>query len=122
MSKLFEQLEDLILSIIAFMTIGAVGFELVTVYEKGSIDLADLLLMFIYAEVLCMVAIYFRSHVLPVIYPLFIGITALARLIVLQGKDSVPEQLIFEAGSILLLSFAALLLKDVKVTLTPTKK
>ena len=122
MSKLFEQLEDLILSVIAFMTIGAVGFELVAVYEKGSIDLADLLLMFIYAEVLGMVAIYFRSHVLPVIYPLFIGITALARLIVLQGKDSIPEQLIFEAGSILLLSIAALLLKDVKVTLTPTKK
>ena len=122
MSKLFEQLEDLILSLIAFMTIGAVGFELVEIYSKGSIDLADLLLMFIYAEVLGMVAIYFRSHVLPVIYPLFIGITALARLIVLQGKDSVPEQLIFEAGSILLLSIAALLLKDVKVTLTPTKK
>ena len=122
MSKLFEQLEDLILSVIAFMTIGAVGFELVAVHEKVSIDLADLLLMFIYAEVLGMVAIYFRSHVLPVIYPLFIGITALARLIVLQGKDSVPEQLIFEAGSILLLSIAALLLKDVKVTLTPTKK
>ena len=122
MSKLFEQLEDLILSVIAFMTIGAVGFVVVTVYEKGSIDLADLLLLFIYAEVLGMVAISFRSHVLPVIYPLFIGITALARLIVLQGKDSVPEQLIFEAGSILLLSIAALLLKDVKVTLTPTKK
>jgi protein PsiE len=57
-----------------------------------------------------------------VIYPLFIGITALARLIVLQGKDSVPEQLIFEAGSILLLSFAALLLKDVKVSLSQNDK
>ena len=77
--------------------------------------------MFIYAEVLGMVAIYFRSHVLPVIYPLFIGITALARLIVLQGKDSAPEQLVFEAGSILLLSLAALLLKDVKVSLTQPK-
>ena len=51
-----------------------------------------------------------------------IGITALARLIVLQGKDSVPEQLIFEAGSILLLSFAALLLKDVKVSLSQNIK
>ena len=57
-----------------------------------------------------------------VIYPLFIGITALARLIVLQGKDSAPEQLVFEAGSILLLSLAALLLKDVKVSLTQPKK
>ena len=121
-NRLFEYLEDLILSIIAIMTLGAVGFELYAVYQRGSIELADLLLMFIYAEVLGMVAIYFRSHVLPVIYPLFIGITALARLIVLQGKDSMPEQLIYEAGSILLLSFAALLLKDVKVTLTQNKK
>ena len=122
LNKFFEYLEDLILSIIAVMTIGAVGFELYAVYERGSIELADLLLMFIYAEVLGMVAIYFRSHVLPVIYPLFIGITALARLIVLQGKDSAPEQLVFEAGSILLLSLAALLLKDVKVSLTQPKK
>tara|TARA_B100001758_G_scaffold245657_1_gene259094 strand:- start:1289 stop:1672 length:384 start_codon:yes stop_codon:yes gene_type:complete len=121
-NRLFEYLEDLILSIIAIMTLGAVGFELYDVYERGSIELADLLLMFIYAEVLGMVAIYFRSHVLPVIYPLFIGITALARLIVLQGKDSMPEQLVFEAGSILLLSIAALLLKDVKVALTHNKK
>jgi protein PsiE len=121
-NRLFEYLEDLILSIIAIMTLGAVGFELYDVYQRGSIELADLLLMFIYAEVLGMVAIYFRSHVLPVIYPLFIGITALARLIVLQGKDSMPEQLVFEAGSILLLSIAALLLKDVKVALTHNKK
>jgi protein PsiE len=122
LNKFFEYLEDLILSIIALMTIGAVGFELYDVFERGSIELADLLLMFIYAEVLGMVAIYFRSHVLPVIYPLFIGITALARLIVLQGKDSAPEQLVFEAGSILLLSLAALLLKDVKFLLSQTKK
>ena len=121
-NKIFEYLEDFILSVIALMTIGAVGFELYEVFNRGTIALADLLLMFIYAEVLGMVAVYFRSHVLPVIYPLFIGITALARLIVLQGKDSVPEQLIFEAGSILLLSFAALLLKDVKVSLSQNTK
>ena len=121
-NKVFEYLEDFILSVIALMTIGAVGFELYEVFNRGTIALADLLLMFIYAEVLGMVAVYFRSHVLPVIYPLFIGITALARLIVLQGKDSVPEQLIFEAGSILLLSFAALLLKDVKVSLSQNDK
>ena len=121
-NRIFEYLEDLILSIIAVMTLAAVGFELYEIYQRGSIGLADLLLMFIYAEVLGMVAIYFRSHVLPVIYPLFIGITALARLIVLQGKDSMPEQLVYEAGSILLLSLAALLLKDVKVTLTHNKK
>tara|TARA_B100000886_G_scaffold157788_1_gene107558 strand:+ start:509 stop:877 length:369 start_codon:yes stop_codon:yes gene_type:complete len=122
MNKLFEYLEDVILASIAIMTLGAVGFELISIYERGVIMLADLLLMFIYAEVFGMVAIYFRSHVLPVIYPLFIGITALARLIVLQGKESEPEQLIFEAGAILLLSVAALLLRNVKVSLSNGKK
>ena len=122
MNKLFEYLEDVILASIAIMTLGAVGFELTSIYERGVIELADLLLMFIYAEVFGMVAIYFRSHVLPVIYPLFIGITALARLIVLQGKESEPEQLIFEAGAILLLSVAALLLRNVKVSLSNGKK
>ena len=122
MNKLFEYLEDVILASIAIMTLGAVGFELASVYDRGVIELADLLLMFIYAEVFGMVAIYFRSHVLPVIYPLFIGITALARLIVLQGKESEPEQLIFEAGAILLLSVAALMLRNVKVSLSNGKK
>ena len=122
MNKLFEYLEDVILASIAIMTLGAVGFELASIYERGVIELADLLLMFIYAEVFGMVAIYFRSHVLPVIYPLFIGITALARLIVLQGKESEPEQLIFEAGAILLLSVAALMLRNVKVSLSNGKK
>ena len=122
MNKLFEYLEDVILASIAIMTLGAVGFELISIYERGVIELADLLLMFIYAEVFGMVAIYFRSHVLPVIYPLFIGITALARLIVLQGKESEPEQLIFEAGAILLLSVAALMLRNVKVSLSNGKK
>ena len=122
MNKLFEYLEDVILASIAIMTLGAVGFELTSIYERGVIELADLLLMFIYAEVFGMVAIYFRSHVLPVIYPLFIGTTALARLIVLQGKESEPEQLIFEAGAILLLSVAALMLRNVKVSLSNGKK
>ena len=79
------------------------------------ITLADLLLLFIYAEVFGLVAVYFRSHELPVIYPLFIAITALSRLIVLQGKDSAPEQLVFEAASILLISIAAILLRNIKV-------
>ena len=51
-NRIFEYLEDLILSIIAVMTLAAVGFELYEVYQRGSIGLADLLLIFIYAEVL----------------------------------------------------------------------
>ena len=62
-NKLFEYLEDFILSIIAIMTLGAVGFELYDVFQRGTITLADLLLMFIYAEVLGMVAILSLIHI-----------------------------------------------------------
>ena len=65
-NRLFEYLEDFILSIIALMTLGAVGFELFDVYQRGTITLADLLLMFIYAEVLGMVAIYFRLSLIHI--------------------------------------------------------
>ena len=47
-NRIFEYLEDFILGVIAAMTVAAVGFELYEVYIKGSIGLADLLLMFIY--------------------------------------------------------------------------
>ena len=118
--KMFRIIEDVILSFIAVLTVGAVIFELLVIFNKGNIELADLLLMFIYAEVFGMVAVYFKNHILPVMYPLFIAITALARLIVLQGKDSQPEQLLFEAGAIVLLAGAAFLLKDVKISIDKT--
>ena len=98
---MFRFVEDVILILIAILTVGAILFELYSIYGNMVINLADLLLLFIYAEVFGLVAVYFRSHELPVIYPLFIAITALSRLIVLQGKDSAPEQLVFEAASIL---------------------
>ena len=112
---MFRFVEDVILILIAILTVGAILFELYSIYENMIVSLADLLLLFIYAEVFGLVAVYFRSHELPVIYPLFIAITALSRLIVLQGKDSAPEQLVFEAASILLISIAAILLRNVKV-------
>ena len=112
---MFRFVEDVILIFIAILTVAAILFELYSIYENMIVSLADLLLLFIYAEVFGLVAVYFRSHELPVIYPLFIAITALSRLIVLQGKDSAPEQLVFEAASILLISIAAILLRNVKV-------
>ena len=109
--------EQAILLVIAVATIGATIIELVRIFDVMTVNLSDLFLLFIYAEVFGLVAVYFRSHELPVIYPLFIAITALARLIVLQGKDSQPEQLIFEAASILLLSIAAIVLRNIKIKL-----
>jgi protein PsiE len=70
------------------------------------VELKDLLLMFIYVEVLAMVGVYYESKKIPITLPLFIAITALARLLILQGKDQPPQNLLYESGAILILAVA----------------
>ena len=73
--------------IIFFATIFAFGLEVQKMFVQQSVALADLLLLFIYLEVLGMVASYWGSQRIQLTYPLFIAITAIARLIILQSKD-----------------------------------
>jgi len=76
--------------------------------------LSDLFLLFIYAEVLGMVGVFYRDNRIPVTLPIIIAITALTRMIILQSKDLDAINIIYEAGGILLLSIAAYIisLKD----------
>ena len=76
--------------------------------------LSDLFLLFIYAEVLGMVGVFYRDNRIPVTLPIIIAITALTRMIILQSKDLDAINIIYEAGGILLLSVAAYIisLKD----------
>ena len=92
------------------MTMVAAGVEIFRVISERSVNLADILLMFLYAEVIGMVAVFYGGQQSPFIYPIFIAITAVARLIVLQGKEMAPVNIVFEAGAILLLSIAALII------------
>ncbi len=108
--KAFVFAERALLFVAAIMTFAAAGTEIVTVWQRGTINLADILLMFLYTEVIGMIAVFYTGKGSFFIYPIFIAITAIARLIVLQGKDMAPENVLFEAGAILLLAFAALVL------------
>lgn len=112
--RVFTFAERLLLFVAAVMTFIAAGAEIVTVYERGAINLADILLMFLYTEVIGMIAVFYTGKGSFFVYPIFIAITALARLIVLQGKDMAPEKVLFEAGAILLLSLAAVILSRSK--------
>lgn len=105
----FRLIERLLLVVIAAMTLTAAGIELWRVYGAQSVSLADILLMFLYLEVIGMIAVFYRGRGSPFVYPIFIAITALARLIVLQGKDMAPENIVYEAGAILLLAIAAVI-------------
>ncbi|WP_310498233.1 phosphate-starvation-inducible PsiE family protein [Sandarakinorhabdus sp.] len=113
----FQLVERLLLIIIAVLTLGAVGIELGRVVQAQTVNLADILLMFLYTEVIAMIAVFYTSKGSPFVYPIFIAITALARLIVLQGKEMAPQNIVFEASAILLLAVAAMII--LKVTRTP---
>ena len=103
--------EKAILILIAFFTIFSVGIEMYAVLINGKIALTDLLLMFIYAEVLGMVAAFYKYNKIPITIPIFIAITALCRLIILQGKGISTIDLIYESGAVLLLALSAIIIK-----------
>lgn len=104
----FNLIQKLLLIVTGLMTLGAAGLEILGIYEKGVVALADILMMFLYTEVVAMVVVSYTGRGSPFIYPIFIAITAIARLIVLQGKDMAPQNILFEAGAIVLLAIAAI--------------
>lgn len=100
-----------ILILIALFTVYSVCSEMYLVVSNGKITLTDLLLMFIYAEVLGMVAAFYKYSKIPITIPVFIAITALCRLIILQGKGISTVDLIYESGAVLLLAISSLIMK-----------
>ena len=107
----FRKLQLLFASVILIATSIAFILEIVHMVEMKNVNLPDLLLLFIYLEVFGMVTSYWRSLTIRLTYPLFIAITALSRLIILQKKDIDPSTLVYEAGAILLLAVAIVILK-----------
>jgi protein PsiE len=108
--SIFHLIERIILIIVVVMTLGAVAFEIHTIYVAQIISLADILLMFLYLEVIGMVSVFYSDPSSAFVYPIFIAITAIARLIVLQGKDMAPENILYEAIAILILSISAIVI------------
>ena len=104
-------IEKSVIAVILIATITAIMFEIMRMLEVKYVELADLLLLFIYVEVIGMVRVYYVSNRVRMTYPLFIAITALSRLIILQGKDSNPELLLYEAGAIVLVAIAVIILR-----------
>ena len=103
--------EKAILVLIAGFTVYAVGLEMLNIVVMRSVKLTDLLLLFIYAEVLGMVAGFYKNRRIPITIPIFIAITALCRLIILQGKEVNAINISYESGAVLLLAMAALVIR-----------
>ena len=107
-ANIIKFIEKSLLTIIALLTIVATVQEIIKIYDSGTINLADLLLLFIYTEVLGMIGVFYTSNRIPITLPLFIAMTAISRLIILQGKGMDASTLLYEAGAILIIALACL--------------
>ena len=103
------------LIIITIATLIAGTQEILTMVAAGRVTLADLLMLFIYLEIISMVAVYLDSGKLPVRMPLYIAIVALARYLALDIKSIDSWEIIAVAGAILVLAAAVLLIRYGKI-------
>ena len=97
--------------VVLVSTIIAFFLEMKEMYENKDITLADLLLMFIYIEVIGLVRSYWETQSVRITYPLIIAITALARFIILQDKESDPANLIYISLAILIVAIATVIVR-----------
>ena len=97
--------------VVLISTIIAFFLEMKEMYDNKDITLADLLLMFIYIEVIGLVRSYWETQSVRITYPLIIAITALARFIILQDKESNPANLIYISLAILIVSIATVIIR-----------
>ena len=111
MEKITKNVQLVLLIIILISTIIAVGIEIYTMFVNKNVTLADLLLMFLYLEVLAMVRVFWDQQSVSITLPLLIAITALARFIILQGKEMDPSALVYEAVAIVLIAAAIVILR-----------
>ena len=103
--------EYLGLVVVGFATTFAMFQEIVAMIQAARVTLADLLLMFLYLEVLAMIGQYFNSGQLPVRFPLYIAMVAMARYIILDIKDLTELRMLAVSGAILLLTIAVLVIR-----------
>ena len=111
MDNITKNLQLALMCIILVSTVIADGIEIKNMFTNQLVTLADLLLMFLYLEVLAMVRVFWNQQSISITLPLLIAITALARFIILQGKEMDPTALVYEAVAILLIAGAIVVLR-----------
>ena len=111
MNKIIKQIQLVVLTIILLSTIVAIGLEIKKMFVIREVGLADLLLLFLYLEVLAMTRVFWDSQEIRITLPLLIAITALSRFIILQGKEQDPSALVYEALAIVLIALAIVVIR-----------
>ena len=111
MKDFIKNLQLGLLIIILISTVVAVFIEIYNMYELKTVTLADLLLMFLYLEVMAMVRVFWEQQSISITLPLLIAITALSRFIILQGKEMDPSALVYESTAILIIAISIVVMR-----------
>ena len=111
MKNITKNLQFILLTIILISTVIAVGIEIKKMFLNQTVTLADLLLMFLYLEVMAMVRVFWDQQSISITLTLLIAITALSRFIILQCKEMDPSGLVYEAVAIVLIASAIVILR-----------
>lgn len=111
MQRILGIVEQAVLIIIGIATVFAVLQAVVHIWQAKTITVADILLLFLYLEVMTMLNHYLTSGTLPVRYPLYIGIIALARFLILDIKELDAMTMFALSGSILLIAISILIVR-----------
>ena len=106
-----EWLQIVGLFVVALATIMAISHQIMVMWQVGLVSLADLLLLFIYLEVLAMVAMYLKEGKLPIRVPIYIAIVALARYLILDMKEMDNWRLLVTAATALLLAICVFVIR-----------
>lgn len=109
--KLFSYVEAMLLVVITFATIYAMANDFYHVYEELSVKLTDILLMFIYLEVLAMIQQFVVNGKIPVRYPIYISIMAIARYITLGMKEIQSLDVVWLAIAALVLAISTVVIR-----------
>ncbi|EEF80992.1 phosphate-starvation-inducible PsiE family protein [Methylophaga thiooxydans] len=109
-SRTLALAQDFGLIVVALATLVAIGIEIKIMVDNSYVSLTDLLLLFIYLEVLTMVAVYYESGELPIKIPLYIAIVALARYLILDMKNIDTWRIMGITSAILLLGLSIIVI------------
>ena len=111
MKDLVKNIQLILLAVILICTVLAVLLEIRNMFMNQTVTLADLLLMFLYLEVLAMVRVFWDEQSISITLPLLIAITALSRFIIIQGKEMDASQLLYESLAIVFIAIAIVVLR-----------
>jgi protein PsiE len=111
LSGALDIVEYLGLLAIGIATTVAMYHEVMDMISAHRVQLADLLLMFLYLEVLAMIGQYFKSGQLPVRFPMYIAMVALARYLILDIKEMTEWRMLAVAAAIFLLTLGVLIIR-----------